>query len=158
MNEHFTSHYGKLNAHICYPSDFQASQKWFDQFLEARFHDFGIYEDSIVKEENFLHHSLLSPLINVGLLDPMEVIQKAIHYAENNDIPINSTEGFVRQILGWREFIRGVYHVKGTEERTKNFWNFTRKIPTSFYSGTTGIPPVDDVIKKVLNTIIMTRE
>ena len=117
-----------------------------------RFHEFGIYEDSIVKEENFLNHSLLSPLINVGLLNPMEVIQKAIDFSENNGIPINSTEGFVRQILGWREFIRGVYHVKGSEERTRNFWNFSRKIPSSFYEGTTGIPPVDDVIKKVLNT------
>ena len=152
VNKHFTSHYGQLNAHICYPSDFQTSQKWFDQFLEMRFHEFGIYEDSIVKEENFLNHSLLSPLINVGLLNPMEVIQKALDFSENNSIPINSTEGFIRQILGWREFIRGVYHVKGSEERTRNFWNFSRKIPSSFYEGTTGIPPVDDVIKKVLNT------
>ena len=58
----------------------------------------------------------------------------------------------MRQILGWREFIRGVYQVKGTEERTKNFWNFDRKIPKSFYDGTTGIQPIDDVIKKVNKT------
>ena len=78
--------------------------------------------------------------------------EQAITYAKNNDVPLNSTEGFVRQILGWREFIRGVYEVKGTAERTKNFWGFTRKIPKSFYDGTTGIQPVDDVIRKVLKT------
>ena len=122
------------------------------QFFEYRFHEFGVYEDAIVKEEHFLNHSLLSPLINVGLLNPSDVIDKAIAYAKENDVPINSTEGFVRQILGWREFIRGVYEVKGTEERTKNFWNFDRKIPASFYDGSTGIKPVDDVIKKVLKT------
>jgi deoxyribodipyrimidine photolyase-related protein len=121
-------------------------------FLEQRFHEFGAYEDAIVKEEHFLNHSLLSPLINVGLLSPSDVINKAIAYAETHEVPINSTEGFVRQILGWREFIRGVYEVKGTEERTKNFWQFSRKIPKSFYTGTTGIQPVDDVISKVLKT------
>lgn len=152
VNNHFTSNYGQLNDSICYPLDFKSSQIWLEQFLETRFYEFGIYEDSIVKEESFLHHSLLSPLINVGLLNPMDVIQQSLEYAENNNIPINSTEGFIRQIIGWREFIRGVYNVKGSEERTKNFWNFSRKIPASFYSGTTGISPVDDVIKKVLNT------
>ena len=80
------------------------------------------------------------------------MIEKAIDFAKNNHVPPNSTEGFVRQILGWREFIRGVYEVKGTEERTKNFWNFSRKIPASFYDGTTGIQPIDDVIKKIMQT------
>ena len=64
--------------------------------------------------------------------------------------PINSVEGFIRQIIGWREFIRGVYLSKGSIERTSNFFNFNRKIPSSFYDGTTGINPVDNSIKKVI--------
>ncbi|WP_426429989.1 cryptochrome/photolyase family protein [Winogradskyella sp. HB-48] len=152
VEEHFSNHYGELNDFINYPTDFKSAEQWLHQFFEYRFHEFGAYEDAIVKEEHFLNHSLLSPLINVGLILPLEVIEKAIEYANTNDIPINSTEGFVRQILGWREFIRGVYEVKGTEERTKNFWNFNRKIPASFYDGSTGIKPIDDVIKKVLKT------
>lgn len=152
VDENFRTNYGKLNSFTCYPIDFTAAEKWLEQFLEFRFYEFGIYEDAIVKEENFLNHSILSPLINVGLLEPEYVIKKTISYANKNDIPVNSTEGFVRQILGWREFIRGVYEVKGTEERTKNFWKFSRKIPKSFYDGSTGIQPVDDVIKKVLET------
>ncbi|RCT54702.1 cryptochrome/photolyase family protein [Winogradskyella sp. KYW1333] len=152
VEKNFDSHYGELNDFINYPMDFKSAEQWLQQFFEYRFHEFGAYEDAIVKEEHFLNHSLLSPLINVGLLHPLDVIDKAIDYARSNDVPINSTEGFVRQILGWREFIRGVYQVKGTEERTKNFWNFNRKIPKSFYDGTTGIQPIDDVIKKVNKT------
>lgn len=152
VNENFSDHYGELNDFTIYPIDFKSSEDWLQQFFEQRFHEFGPYEDAIVKEEHFLNHSILSPLINVGLLDPSEVIEKAIGFGKSNDVPINSIEGFVRQILGWREFIRGVYEVKGTEERTKNFWNFDRKIPSSFYDGTTGIKPIDDVIKKVLKT------
>ena len=149
---HFSEHYGELTEFTLFPIDFEASENWLQQFFHFRFHEFGIYEDAIVKEEHFLNHSILSPLINVGLLHPMAVIQASIDYAEKNDVPLNSTEGFVRQILGWREFIRGVYEAKGTEERTKNFWNFDRKIPPSFYDGTTGIQPIDDVIKKVNKT------
>ncbi|MDG1397529.1 MAG: cryptochrome/photolyase family protein [Polaribacter sp.] len=152
VNENFSQNYGEINDLIVYPIDFESSENWLTQFFEVRFHEFGAYEDAIVKEENFLNHSLLSPLINVGLLHPKKVIDKAIEYAQQNDVPINSTEGFVRQILGWREFIRGVYEAKGTEERTKNFWKFSRKIPKSFYDGTTGIQPIDDVIKKVNQT------
>ena len=152
VEKNFDAHYGELNDFINYPIDFESAEQWLQQFFEYRFHEFGAYEDAIVKEEHFLNHSLLSPLINVGLMHPMDVIDKAIDYARSNDVPINSTEGFVRQILGWREFIRGVYQVKGTEERTKNFWNFDRKIPKSFYDGTTGIQPIDNVIKKVNKT------
>ncbi|WP_400078389.1 cryptochrome/photolyase family protein [Winogradskyella sp. R77965] len=152
VNEHFANHYGELTEFTLYPIDYNTSKKWFQQFLEIRFHEFGVYEDAIVKEAHFLNHSLLSPLINVGLLEPEYVIRTAIEYAKENDVSLNSTEGFVRQILGWREFIRGIYEVKGTEERNKNFWKFSRKIPKSFYDGSTGIKPVDDVIKKVLKT------
>ncbi|MBV7267713.1 cryptochrome/photolyase family protein [Winogradskyella luteola] len=152
VHSNFSDHYGKLTEFAIYPIDFKSSENWLQQFFEQRFDEFGAYEDAIVKEAHFLNHSILSPLINIGLLNPLEVIEKAIDYRKSNDVPINSIEGFVRQILGWREFIRGVYEAKGTEERTRNFWDFNRKIPTSFYDGTTGIKPVDDVIKKVLKT------
>jgi len=152
VNKNFKNHYGQLSDFALYPIDYETSEAWFQQFLEVRFYEFGIYEDAIVRQEHYLNHSILSPLINVGLLHPEIVINQAINYANKNKVPINSTEGFVRQILGWREFIRGVYEVKGTEERNRNFWNFSRKIPDAFYDGSTGIQPIDDVIKKVLKT------
>ena len=95
---------------------------------------------------------MLTPMLNVGFIQPKYIIEKAINFAKKQNVPLNSLEGFVRQIMGWREFIRGMYEAKGRESRIKNYWGFTRKIPASFYDGTTGIVPVDDAIKKVLKT------
>ena len=143
---------GYLNETPLYPLDFQSSNDWLRQFMEHRFSHFGDYEDAIVSKESILNHSVLSPLINVGLITPEEVIKELLGYASQHNISINNTEGIIRQLIGWREFIRGVYEVKGTAERTRNFWEFTRKIPASFYTGTTGIEPVDMTIKKLLKT------
>lgn len=135
-----------------YPISHQESEIWLDQFLDYRFHDFGVYEDAIVQKESYLNHSILSPLINSGLLQPIEVVNKTLIFAQKNKIPLNSLEGFIRQIIGWREFIHGMYLYKGRFSRTQNFFNFTRKIPKSFYDGTTGILPIDETIEKVLKT------
>jgi len=149
---HFGENPGELSSQRIYPIDHQESSDWLEQFFTYRFYDFGAYEDAIVKDHVFLNHSILSPLMNAGLILPCEVIEKTLHFAAEEKIPINSTEGFVRQIIGWREFIRGMYWSKGNFSRTQNYWNFKRKIPQSFYTGTTGIDPVDDAIKKVLKT------
>ncbi len=151
-NKNFSENPGALDEKRIYPIDYTEAESWLQQFLEFRFHDFGAYEDAIVREQSVLHHSLLSPLMNVGLIQPQQILDIALKYAEEKEIPINSVEGFVRQIIGWREFIRGMYEVKGSYSRTKNYWNFQRSIPASFYTGTTGILPVDEVIKEVLKT------
>ncbi len=146
---HFSNHLGSLTEYVPYPTGFQTTRDWLQQFLEQRFAEFGAYEDAIVAENAILHHSVLTPMLNVGLITPKEVITASLNYAKAHNVPINSTEGFVRQILGWREFIRGFYECKGGEARNTNFWNFTRVIPPSFYDGTTGILPVDQTIRKV---------
>ena len=150
-NKYFKENYGKMGL-FNYPITFDESEKWFDDFLENRFMMFGDYEDAIVKDETTLNHSILSPLMNVGLLSPKHVISKSVDFSKKNNISINSTEGFIRQIIGWREFIRGIYKAKGSYERTLNYWGFKRKIPRSFYTGETGIEPIDNSIKKVLKT------
>ena len=81
--------------------------------------EFGEYEYAIVYKEALLNQSLFTPIINVGLLTTAQKVENTIGYSLNNDIPINSLEGFTRQIVGWREFIRGIYIKKGREERTK---------------------------------------
>ena len=152
VNTHFSQHIGKLSNDMVFPISREAALAWFEEFLDQRFEHFGDYEDAIVKEEIILHHSLLSPLMNVGLLSADEVIERALAYAAARQVPLNSVEGFIRQIIGWREFIRGVYESVGNIERSTNYWGFERKIPVSFYDGTTGIEPIDCVIKKVLKT------
>jgi Uncharacterized protein related to deoxyribodipyrimidine photolyase len=150
--EIFASNYGEISDRFIYPTTFAESRSWLNQFLQSRFSEFGDFEDALVTNENILHHSVLTPMMNVGLLTPKEVLDQAITFANRKSIPLNSLEGFIRQILGWREFIRGVYQAKGVEERTTNYWKFKRKIPKSFWNATTGIAPVDDTIKKVLAT------
>ncbi len=152
VNNYFSDHFGTLTENPIYPTAFDSTKDWLQQFFEHRFFEFGVYEDAILKENSILNHSVLTPMLNVGLIEPKEIIDECLNYAELHDVPINSTEGFVRQILGWREFIRGVYISKGNEERTKNFWKFKKKIPASFYNGSTGIDPLDDTIKKILKT------
>lgn len=152
VNENFADNYGEINKNFIYPNTFEESKKWFEQFMEKRFSEFGSYEDAIVAEENILHHSVLSPMINIGLITPEFIINQTLKYVQKKQIPLNSVEGFIRQIIGWREFIRGVYEISGSIQRTKNYWGFKRKIPERFWNGTTGIEPLDTTIKKVLQT------
>lgn len=149
---HFGKNPGELDAAPLYPVTPGDAERWFGQFLQKRFSAFGDYEDALVADAWLLHHSLLTPLLNTGLLKSQDVIDQALDFADQSDVPLNSLEGFVRQIIGWREFIRGMYECKGREMRTRNFWGFDRKIPASFYNATTGIGPVDSVIRKVLKT------
>ncbi len=149
---HFSNHLGSLTEYSLYPTNFETTKAWLNQFFEQRFMEFGVYEDAIIAENSILNHSVLTPMLNVGLIRPKEIIDACLLYADKNNVPINSTEGFVRQIIGWREFIRGIYESRGSEERTSNFWKFKKKIPASFYDGTTGIQPIDQTIKKVLQT------
>ena len=149
VNTYFSENYGVLNGAISYPTDFTSAKNWLNDFLNERFAEFGDYEDAIVEKEAILNHSLLSPLINSGLLTPEYVIDELNKYGIKKNIPINSFEGIVRQIIGWREFIRGIYIAKGSIERTRNYWNFDKKMPKAFYNATTGIKPIDDCINKV---------
>ena len=148
----FGNNIGELSEYSIYPTTHLEAKTWLDNFFKTRFSEFGSYEDAIVMEKHFLNHSVISPLLNSGLLTPEYVLQKTIAYAQNNNIPINSLEGFIRQIVGWREFIRGIYEVKGNQERTTNFWKHTNTMPKAFYTATTGISPMDETIKKVLKT------
>ena len=151
VNSNFSSHYG-TTENFSYPVTYDDAKIGLDKFLKDRFENYGIYQDAMIEENSFLFHSLLTPALNIGLLSSTEIIDSAIEHANKNNIPINSLEGFVRQILGWREYIRALYEREGVKERTTNYWNHTRKIPKSFWNGTTGIKPVDNVIQKVLKT------
>ncbi len=132
-----------------YATTHAEAEGWLDDFLAQRFIKFGLYEDAMVKEQGLLYHSGLSMLLNVGLLLPQQVIDKALDAAVEYNVPLPSLEGFIRQIVGWREYIRLVYEKEGSVQRTKNFWGLTRKIPASFWNGTTGIHPIDTVVQKV---------
>jgi deoxyribodipyrimidine photolyase-related protein len=150
--KHFPQNYGEINGPHLFAINYKDAEQWLDEFLNNRFEKFGVYEDAIVTKESVLYHSVLSPMLNIGLLTPKQIIDKSLAIAINKNIPLNSLEGFIRQIMGWREFIKIVYEREGSKQRTTNYWKFSRKIPPSFWTGTTGIPPIDDTIRKILKT------
>lgn len=151
VNKNFTNNYGEINT-FNYPITRSDAVLWLNDFLENRLSKFGTYEDAMVQNENTLYHSILTPILNIGLINPQIVLDEVLKVAGRKNIPLNSLEGFIRQIIGWREFIRILYEREGRQQRTKNYWGFSREIPTSFWQGTTGILPVDTVIKRLLQT------
>jgi deoxyribodipyrimidine photolyase-related protein len=146
--EHFPRALGN-SADFRYPITHAEARDCLDDFIEHRFAHFGEYEDAIHRDEDVLFHSVLTPALNCGLLSPQQVIDAALEHADR--VPLNSLEGFVRQVIGWREYIRGVYQTLGRQQRTTNFWNHRHPMPAAFYDATTGIEPVDTVIRRVLN-------
>ena len=133
---------------FCYPVSPDQAVRMLDDFLDHRFDQFGIYEDAIHADQAFLFHSVLTPALNIGLLSPRQVIDAALQRVDR--VPLNSLEGFLRQIIGWREYMRGVYRHHGRIQRTRNFWDHQRPMPGAFYDGSTGIEPVDTIIRRVL--------
>ena len=83
--------------------------------------------------------------MNLGLLTPAEIIDRVMRRADG--VPLQSLEGFVRQVIGWREFVRGIYRTFGDEQEQSNFWSHERELTSAWYDGTTGIPPLDDTIR-----------
>jgi deoxyribodipyrimidine photolyase-related protein len=155
VEENFTNNYGTTEpitqmGKTFYPTTFDEAEAWLDDFLLHRFERFGIYEDAMVANEPYLFHSVLTPMLNIGLINPRQIIEKALAIYSSHNIPLNSVEGFIRQVIGWREYIRAIYLLEGSNQRTKHFWGFTRKIPKSFWRGETGILPLDTVIKRLL--------
>jgi len=126
------------------------AEEFLQEFFTERFKNFGTYEDALSTRGTRLFHSAISPLINIGLLSPQAVLDQALAYAKENDTPLNSLEGFVRQILGWREFIRASYEVDGSKMRSQNFFNHTNPLPDSYWNASTDIDPVDHVINTAL--------
>ena len=136
-----------------YPVDHAQASRWLDQFLEERFGQFGDYEDAISQHHRVMWHGVLTPMLNIGLLTPQQVLNRALEAGEALNVPLNSLEGFVRQIIGWREFMAAMYKRHGVQMRTTNFWGFDdQPLPDAFYSGTTGVPPIDDAIHHALET------
>jgi deoxyribodipyrimidine photolyase-related protein len=149
VKNNFPNAYGNPAA-FSYAVSHEGAERALDQFIKKRLEQFGPYEDSISKNESGFFHSVLSPYINIGLLTPAHVVSRVL--GQSKHIPMASLEGFIRQIIGWREFMRLVYETHGREMRLKNFWNHTKPLPAEYWTGHTGVEPVDTTIKKVLNT------
>ena len=143
----FSKNYGSLENFI-YPISHLDAKEWLIKFLKNKFEDFGPYEDAVLKDNNFLWHSILSPMMNIGLLTDSEVLEETIKY--ENKVQIASYEGFIRQIIGWRNYIYTIYLLEGDHIRKLNYlnasWTLTKKQYAKFWNGSTQIEPIDDAI------------
>ena len=146
VNKNFGDNYGNTDNFV-YPIKHTTAKRWLKSFIDKKLKCFGVYQDAVVKDESFLFHSVLSSSINIGLLNPLEIIDEV----EDNKkgIPLNSHEGYVRQ-LHWREYQRYCYiHF---DFSNKNYFGNKKKLNDSWYTGETGMLPVDNCIKKGFDT------
>ncbi len=111
--------------------------KALDYFVEHALAQFGDYQDAMLKGHPFLYHAVLSPYLNIGLLGPLEVCQAVEKAWQNGDVPINAAEGFIRQIIGWREYVRGIYFLEGPEYPKRNVLKHERALPAFYWGGKT---------------------
>lgn len=150
VRENFPIALGDPDEPFNYPVTPEDAWVWLEAFLDDRLHDFGAFEDAISKSEATLFHSVLTPMLNIGLITPQEVVEAAMK--RQAEVPLNSLEGFIRQVIGWREFVRIMYHRVGSRQRTTNALGHTNPMPRALYDGTTGLPPLDTVIRRVTKT------
>jgi len=156
VDKYFYENMGNTESFFL-PVSFNASQMFMEQFFKERFDNFAKYQDSIIPSEPFLYHSLLSSVLNVGLLTPLQVIDKTLgefskRKTKTNNNLVNNIEAFIRQIAGWREYQRYIYKFHYSEIKSSNYFGHSRKLTDDWYYGTTGIDPLDDCIKKGFNT------
>jgi deoxyribodipyrimidine photolyase-related protein len=132
----FDGHFGDLEP-FDYPVTAKDAKSYLDWFVAEALPCFGDWQDAMKQGEPLLFHSHLSTLINCGLLDPRECCEKAEQAYRDGKAPLNAVEGFIRQIIGWREFIRGVYWLKMPDYADSNALEATRGLPGFFWTGET---------------------
>ena len=147
--KYFSNNYGSLDNFI-YAINHKDAKKSLIYFLKNKFQNFGDYEDAESMKDPFLFHSVLTPMMNIGLLTDNEVLKITLDY--ENKVPIASFEGFIRQIIGWRNYIYTIYLLEGDKIKNMNFFNHTNKINKKImWEGKTDILPIDNIIKKIDN-------
>ena len=144
--ETFGDHFGSLD-NFGWPVTRAQAEAAADAFFAERIEKFGPYQDAMVHGEDDLYHSMLSTSINLGLLDPLELCERAEKAYEDGTAPLNSVEGFIRQIIGWREYVRGFYWFHMPDLEGRNALNAQRALPEFFWTGETDMRCLADCIR-----------
>ncbi|PNQ03745.1 cryptochrome/photolyase family protein [Sphingobium sp. SA916] len=132
----FSDHIGSLD-HFHFAVTHEDAQRQQDHFLDHALPRFGDYQDAMLTDEPFLWHSVLSPYINAGLLDPLSLCRAVEGRYRAGRVPLNAAEGFIRQVIGWREYVRGVYWHEGPGYGRRNALDATRDLPGFYWTGKT---------------------
>lgn len=150
VEERFADHPGSC-SNFRWPVTRVQALRALDDFVERRLPGFGTHQDAMWEGEPFLNHSLLSPCINLKLLHPLECVSKALKAYESGHAPLNSVEAFVRQIIGWREFIRGIYWHEGPAYGSRNELGESGKLPWFYWTADTSMACMKECIGQVLD-------
>lgn len=148
VEKYFKNNYGNTKTQFIYPVTHNDAKIWLEHFIKYKLKNFGDYQDYIDKDNKHLYHSLLSALINIGLINPSDIINILELHRKRDKIPMNSYEGFIRQLF-WREYQHLCYLYV---DFSKNYFGNAKKITNEWYTGTTGIIPVDDSIIEAFDT------
>jgi deoxyribodipyrimidine photolyase-related protein len=136
VERRFAGHFGRLE-NFGLPVTAAMARRALAHFVKTALPHFGTYQDAMVAGEDWLYHSWLSPSLNLGLLTPMEVAQAAADAYSRGDVPLNAAEGFIRQVIGWREYVRGYYWLEMPEVADGNALGATRSLPDFYWTGDT---------------------
>lgn len=147
----FPEHYGKASP-FSLPVTHEESVNALKHFIKHRLKHFGTYQDAMKKGEPLLFHSLISPLINIGLLEPLDVARNVEDAYRKGSVPLNAAEGFIRQIIGWREYMFGVYWMNMPAFAETNFLGADRKLPQFFWTGETEMQCLSECVRQALET------
>ena len=147
VNKEFSDHPGSTSS-LFWPITRAEYLLYIDQFIKQFLEKFGPYQDALSTTDPFLFHSLLSPGLNMGLITPKDILDKLLKLPISNHVLLTSVEGYVRQLIGWREFVKGIYDHFQHQMETTNYWKSNRQLKACWWEGNTGLDPVDDVIKK----------
>ncbi|WP_298969491.1 cryptochrome/photolyase family protein [uncultured Roseobacter sp.] len=132
----FDGHFGQLRPFWFATTEGEA-RRALAHFISNALPKFGDYQDAMLAENRFLYHAVISAYINIGLLDPLEVCEKVAAAYAAGDVPINAAEGFIRQIIGWREYMRGIYFLEGPDYPARNELGHDRDLPDLFWGAET---------------------
>jgi deoxyribodipyrimidine photolyase-related protein len=149
--ERFADHPGSLDA-FDYAVTAGEAERQATHFLKYALASFGDYQDAMVTGEPHLWHSILSPYINAGLLDPLDLCRRAEEMWQGGKAPLNSVEGYIRQIIGWREYVRGIYWLQGPDYVSRNFLEANRPLPGFYWTGETDMHCMAEAIGQTLAT------
>ena len=136
VEDRFGDHFGDLRPFRFAVTRAEA-RRALDHFAESLLAGFGDYQDAMLEGDRFLHHSVLSPYLNIGLLDPVEICDRVIEEWKSGRIPINAAEGYVRQVIGWREYMRGLYFREGPGYLRRNALRHDRALPAMYWGAPT---------------------
>ena len=146
---YFPDNYGVLEP-FWFAVTRTGAEEALQSFIENSLASFGTYQDALLKEEAFLFHSIISLYLNIGFLDPLVVCERVEDQYRQGRIPLNSAEGFIRQIIGWREFIRGIYWLKMPRYQELNFFQNSRKLPEFYWTGKTNMACLSATLQQTM--------